>query len=274
MSDDKPGAGPDRPSLAVDLARTLRFYSRLPVPRLPGETDLHAAPDFARLTPVVPVAGAILGAIGALVLYALAATGLPPLVVALFTIAAMVRLTGAFHEDGLADTADGLGGGRDIAAKLEIMKDSRIGTYGGAALILALALRAALLAGLIALSPALAALSFVAASALSRTVALSLAVVLAPARADGAAFAAGRPPAGAFAVACLIAVLIVAGTLGSFGLLPVVAGIAAAALAAAWMLRLSARSIGGQTGDLAGATQMVAEIAFLTAVLMVRPEST
>jgi adenosylcobinamide-GDP ribazoletransferase len=271
MNDADPasgGRGDPRGTLLTDLAQGLRFYSRLPVPRMPGETDLHGIPDFTRLARVVPLVGAVLGALVAALLLALQATGLPASVVALLALAASVRLTGAFHEDGLADTADGLGGGRDIAQKLEIMKDSRIGTYGGAALILSLSLRAALIAALLEVSAGLAAASLVAAASLSRTFALALAVSLPPARVDGAAFAAGRPPVAAFITACLIALALVGALIGPLNLPAALAGPVVAALATFYMVRLAARSVGGQTGDLAGATQQVAEIAFLTLVLM------
>jgi adenosylcobinamide-GDP ribazoletransferase len=257
-----------RGSVLSDLAQGLRFYSRLPVPCLPGEADPHAAPDFARIARVVPLIGAILGGIVALVVLALDLTGLPPAVTALLAVAASVRLTGAFHEDGLADAADGLGGGRTREHKLDIMKDSRIGTYGAAALILALALRVALLAALVEVDQWLAAAALVAAAAVSRTAALGLAVLLPPARSDGAAFAAGRPSIASLAVASALALVIALALTGPF--VPLGTGLASlVALAVAlYMMRLARRTVGGQTGDIAGATQQVSEIAFLTLVLM------
>jgi adenosylcobinamide-GDP ribazoletransferase len=262
------GARPARGSLLPDLAQGLRFYSRLPVPRLPGEADPHGIPDFGRIARLVPLVGAILGGITAGVLFALDAAGLPSTVVALLAVAASVRLTGAFHEDGLADTADGIGGGRTREQKLDIMKDSRIGTYGASALILALALRVALLAAILDIDATLAALALVAAACVSRTAALGLAVLLPPARKDGAAFAAGRPSTASLAVASALALLIAAALTGYRE--PAGTGLAVLACigVAVYMMRLARRSVGGQTGDIAGATQQIAEIAFLAFVLM------
>ena len=96
--------------LAADLLACLRFYSRLPVPVLPFETAPYAMLDFARSIRVLPLAGALIGAVGGCVLMAADALGLPPLPAAGFALAALLLTTGAFHEDGLADSADGLGG--------------------------------------------------------------------------------------------------------------------------------------------------------------------
>jgi adenosylcobinamide-GDP ribazoletransferase len=252
-----------------DLAAVLRFYSRLPVPRLPGEADPHRLPDFSRIAWAVPLAGALIGLTGAVTLLVADALGLPPLVSALLCLVVLVLATGAFHEDGLADTADGLGGGKSVEQKLEIMKDSRIGTYGGAALVLSLLLRAAILAELIEASAFSAALIVVAVAAVSRVAGLALATFVLPARREGAAFAAGAPSPATFGVAVALAGLVALPVMGAevapVGLIFACAATAAATLA---MMRLAERQIGGQTGDLAGATQQVAEIAFLLVLLM------
>ena len=114
--------------LAQDLCVCLRFWSRLPVPILSWEPEPHGMPDFARCSRMLPVAGAIIGAFGALALLGASMLGAPASVAAGLGLAASILATGAFHEDGLADTADGLGGGASRQRKLEIMKDSRIGT--------------------------------------------------------------------------------------------------------------------------------------------------
>ena len=113
--------------LAIDLLRCLRFWSRLPTPILASEKDPHGFPDFSRITRMLPLAGAIIGAVGALALGLAHWLRLPSSIAAGLTLAALILATGAFHEDGLADTADGLGGGATRQRKLEIMKDSRIG---------------------------------------------------------------------------------------------------------------------------------------------------
>ncbi len=257
----------DNPALWRDTIRALRFFSRLPLPALPGENDPHAAPDLARLMPAVSLAGLVLGGLAGAVL--IIAAGLwPPAVAAILCVAAAVIMTGAFHEDGLADTADSLGG-RSVEQRLAIMKDSRIGTFGASALILGLGLRVAAIAGLLAAAGAgRTALALAAAGAISRTAALILAAHLPPARADGAAHAAGVPTPEGFGRACLTAAAIalltwpVAGFGGVIVALLVAAGLAVAAE------RFAMRHVGGQTGDLAGATQQVVEIAVLMALLM------
>jgi adenosylcobinamide-GDP ribazoletransferase len=255
-------------SFMAQVAACLRFFSRLPVPRLGAEREAHAMFDFARAAGAVPVAGALIGICGALALIAARALGLPTPIAALLALAVLVTVTGALHEDGLADCADGFGGGKTREAKLAIMKDSRIGTYGATALVMALGLRVAALSALLGHGFAAAAAAMVAAAALSRTLALLPLVLLAPARADGAGHAATGPAGRPLLAAAILAAL--------FGFAPLFAGlgfghlcaaILAAAAAACAMTRLAFRAIGGQTGDVAGATQQLAEIAFLCALV-------
>jgi adenosylcobinamide-GDP ribazoletransferase len=253
---------------AADLIACLRFYSRLPIPVFAFEAAPYAMLDFQRSIRMLPVAGAILGAIGALALWLAHAAGLSPLAASGLALAVLLLTTGAFHEDGLADTADGLGGGATIERKLEIMKDSRIGTYGGAALITSSLLRVVLMADVLQQSgPWAAALALVAAAAASRTAALLPLALLDPARRDGAAYAAMKPSSPALAVATVAACL--------FCLAPLMGGaspgriLLAAALmvgGALAMTEIARRLIGGHTGDVAGASQQVGEIAFLCAM--------
>ena len=137
-------------ALYADLLKCLRFYSRLPVPAPAWEPDPYGPPDFATMPRMLPVAGAIIGAVGAAALVGAQMLGLGAFVAAALAVASLTLVTGAFHEDGLADTADGFGGGSTPERRLEIMKDSRIGSYGGAALVLAYVLRVACLAELLA----------------------------------------------------------------------------------------------------------------------------
>jgi adenosylcobinamide-GDP ribazoletransferase len=256
------------PNFLIDLTRCLRFYSRLPMPRLPGDDNPYAAPDLARITPVTPLAGAVIGSVGAIALVVTTKLGFDRFLAAAFAIAVLVAVTGALHEDGLADTADGLGGGRTREEKLEIMTDSRIGTFGAAALALALLLRVALVAELMRPGVYAGVAAVIAAAAVSRTAALWLAYRLPAARPVGAAHAVGRPDGAAFFIAAALAGLIAAIALvPALGPAPTVAGLVGAAGAAAFMSRLAARAIGGQTGDVAGALQQAAEIAFLTFTL-------
>lgn len=255
--------------LLNDLAQCLRFYSRIPVPPLPGERDAYAVPDFSRMARVVPLGGVVIGACGAIVLAAAHAVGLGAPVAALVCLATLVLVTGAFHEDGLADSADSFGGA-SFERRLEIMTDSRIGSFGASALILALLLRAALLTRLIEGGVGTACAVLLAAAACSRTAALWLSVSLPPARRSGTAFIVGRPDGQAFATAIVVATLV-----AGIALLPSIGGLGwllallACAVVAAGARRLALRHVGGHTGDLAGATQQCTEIAFLAVTLMV-----
>jgi adenosylcobinamide-GDP ribazoletransferase len=251
--------------LVIDTLVCLRFWSRLPTPVLSAEKDPHAFPDFARVTRMLPVAGAIIGAVGALVLLGARGVGLPGPLAAGLALAALVIATGAFHEDGLADSADGLGGGYTRQRKLEIMKDSRIGTFGGAALVLSLGLRWQALVALDAMfGPLGAAAAIVAVGGLSRVAGLVPAVALEPARADGAAQAAGAPSTASFAIAVALSLVIAMACMAAFiGPVRLLIAVVAAFAAAGVMSLIARRHIGGQTGDIAGASQQLAEIAFL-----------
>ncbi len=258
-------------AISVDLARCLRFYSRLPMPALPWEQDPYALPDFPRLTRVLPLAGLVIGLLPALVLMAALEIGLGPWLAATLSVAAMTLTTGAFHEDGLADTADSFGG-TTKERRLEIMRDSRIGSYGTAALILAFALRIGAVAALVGRVDASAAFAAVLIAALlSRTAGLMPLVLLPPARLDGASYAVGQPTRETFwwAVALSAALAVGLGVMSGLpptgiGLMLVLSGVSG------WGLtRLSARHIQGQTGDIAGAAQQVAEIAALIGLLTI-----
>jgi adenosylcobinamide-GDP ribazoletransferase len=266
----------DRWRTAVsDLVRCLRFYSRLPAPALPWEIEPHAVPDFRTMPRMLPLAGAVIGAVGAAALIGSLALGLGNLVSAVICIATLTLATGAFHEDGLADAADGLGGGATPERRLEIMKDSRIGSYGASALCLALALRIAALAALADRTgwPALAA-AVILTGAVSRTAALLLFGLVPPARSTGAAYVVGQPSGTTLGIACAIAAAI-AVALASATALPlsgVALGMALAAGVAVGAARIGARLVGGHTGDIGGAAQQLSEIAMLLALLIaVRP---
>jgi adenosylcobinamide-GDP ribazoletransferase len=259
-------------SFAEDNLACLRFYTRLPIPVFAFERAPHAMLDFQRAIGMLPLTGALVGLIGAGVLALATALRLPPLVAAPLALAALVRATGAFHEDGLADSADGLGGGMTRERKLDIMKDSRIGTFGGAALVLSLMLRAAAMAALCGFGLAYAAAALVGVAAFSRAVALMPLALLRPARDDGLAYQAMNPSPGALRVAAVLAALALGLPLlaGASPLRLVAAG--AAGLAGAYvMTRIAKAEIQGHTGDIAGASQQLAEIAMLLA-FVARPD--
>ncbi|HJE24609.1 MAG TPA: adenosylcobinamide-GDP ribazoletransferase [Methylorubrum populi] len=258
-----PGAG-----LVYDLAACLRFFTRLPVPPLPDEPAPYGVPDFRTVPRMLPVAGLLIGLPAALVLVLAWEIRLGPFVAAALALVALALITGAMHEDGLADVADGFGGGQTRERILEIMRDSRIGAYGGTALFLGLALRAAMLATLLDRSGALAAVSLLFAAALSRTAALLPIALLAPARPGGAGAAVGRPTRATLGIAgglCVLLALIAAGL--GLPLLGLVLALILAPLASYGLSVLARRKIGGQTGDVVGACQQVGEVAVLLALV-------
>jgi adenosylcobinamide-GDP ribazoletransferase len=182
---------------------------------------------------------------------------LPPIAVALLAIAAGAAATGALHEDGLADSVDGLGGGRGREEKLAIMRDSHIGAFGALALVVAVGIKAGSLAALIG-TPSRAMLAVLVAAVISRSFALLHWRTLLPARNDGVARAAGQPDGASVGLAVLSGVLAAIAAAPAFGLgMPVALVLAAAGvIALSW---LAHRQIGGHTGDTIGAAQQIGE---------------
>jgi adenosylcobinamide-GDP ribazoletransferase len=242
---------------ARDIADALRFFTRLSV----GAPGPSIALDLGRMAWAAPIAGAFVGLLGALVLALTALLGLPLIIRAGLATAALVALTGALHEDGLADVADGFGGATRTR-KLEIMRDSRIGAYGAIAIALSLILRVGALTAALDGGVWRASLSLILVAALSRAGALTPLALLPPARADGAGAAAGRLDSSALAAAWGTA-LVIAVALGlvSLGLARALLATLANGAGALFMVALTRRAIGGQTGDVAGAAQQFGEIA-------------
>ena len=138
-----------------------------------SEADPHAVPDFRILPRVLPVAAFLIATPAALVLAAANVAGLPPYVAAALGVTAGLLATGAMHEDGLADTVDGFGGGHTVERRLEIMADSRTGAYGVAALVMILVIRTLVLGEMLGDFGSLAAvLSLLASAILSRVLGL------------------------------------------------------------------------------------------------------
>ena len=241
----------------VDLPAALGLLTRLPV-RV--DTDAAVARGAASAW-AYPLVGAMLGT-GAAVLATLGgAIGLPAQLTAGLLLAYSIILTGAMHEDGLADSADGLWGGWDKARRLEIMKDSHIGVYGVCAIALSLILRWAALVEIVQMGAYWAVL--IAVSALSRVGMVLLMAQMPNARGGGLSQSVGRPSVQTMWVA-----------VGVAAILAVVCGLPIAILtasAATLACGLIARTkIGGQTGDILGATQQMNEIALLaTAVVLI-----
>lgn len=243
-------------ALPSDLMSAFALLTRLPVPNHRGT---GAASAWAW-----PLVGAVLGAFAAALASAAIWLGVTPGLTAVLVLAVGALLTGGLHEDGLSDTADGLFGGWTRERRLEIMKDSRVGSYGALALVLVTLARWSALTALLVFGGHWAAL--VATGALSRAPMALIMALLPNARGEGLSHATGRPsPSAALAGLAL--------GLGISGLLLGVTAIPMAVAALGAPLLLSAialRRIGGQTGDILGATQQLAEAACL-AVLSARP---
>ena len=236
-----------------DIAACIGFYTRLPAGLLSPTSA-----DFAAAQWAAPVAGLLVGLVGGGALLIASWIGLPPLVTALIAVAATMLVTGALHEDGLADTADGLGGGATPERKLEIMRDSRIGTYGVAALLFSVLLRIAALA---ALTPAAGFAALIAAHAAGRALMPYLLATSPPARADGLSANIGTVSERT----ALTALAIGAASLLLLGFLP---ALAAASMSGLWLLAVRAaaqRQISGHTGDICGALEQGGEILVLLA---------
>ncbi len=238
-----------------DLPAALGLLTRLPV----RVNTANATARGARAAWAWPLAGVAVGAIAAGAAAAAMWGGLPLGVCALLLIAVQMIVTGAMHEDGLADSIDGLWGGWDKDRRLAIMKDSQIGTYGVLALLVSVLLRWMLWITLLdtMLWPAALAIG-----AVSRLPMIALAFVLPHARGNGLSHAVGRPALPTLLVATGVALGAALLCLG-WASLPAI--IMITATSAAWAL-IARRKIGGQTGDILGASQQIAEITALMAL--------
>lgn len=232
----------------------VQFLTRLPVPRdLPFSDDL-----LIRATRYYPLVGLVVGAIGATVLIVLA-QALPLPVAVLLSMAATILATGAFHEDGLADAADGLGGGLTRERALEIMRDSRIGTYGAVTLGLTLAIKAAVLMGF---APLDAAIALLVGHGCSRMAAVQVVARDAYARDVGAKFVAPTVTPDGYRFAALTALVLFAGAVVWFGPVAALIGAGIGGLAGLVFRSMFLRKLGGYTGDCLGGMQQVTELGF------------
>ena len=249
-------------SLLSDFWLCLGFHSRLPVPRSASAVSPHFA-QFARAVRVLPLASALFGGLAALALGAALEMGFKPQLAAALSIGTLILMTGGLHEDGLADCADGFFGGATKESRLTIIKDSRNGTFGTIALLLSLYLRIESLAAIAGEGFGLAVPVLISAAALSRTAGLLPLALLPPARQNGAGFSAGKPHIGALLIGAAFAVSLAALPLAAgASLLRAATAVALASLAALSLVPLARRLIGGQTGDVAGASQQCCEITF------------
>lgn len=237
----------------IDLGAALGLLTRLP---MQGD-GLQAAQRGAASAWAWPLAGALVGALAALAGGAALAIGLAPGFAAALMLATQAMVTGAMHEDGLADSADGLWGGWDRSRRLEIMKDSHIGSYGVLALLIVLLAR---WSALVALAEAGAWCPvMIAAGALSRVPMAVLMAALPNARGSGLSQSVGRPPVATTILAVAIGLGLGAAAVGIL-VLPMALIAALPCIALALVARTK---IGGQTGDILGASQQLAETAVL-----------
>lgn len=243
------------------LRTAVEFLTRIPV-----GASANARPGLDRAGAWFPLVGALVGAVGLAVWWVADALA-GPLVAAVAAVLATVIVTGALHEDGLADTADGLWGGSTRERRLEIMRDSRLGTYGALALAGDLLLRVALLATAGSAFTDVARV-LLAAHVVGRAAPLVLAAWLPVARVDGQGRRLGRLRAGD-AVVAAVTVLVVA-VLATGWWAPVV--LAAAAVPVLGLRRAARRRIGGVTGDVLGAGVALTNLAVAIAVVALAQE--
>ncbi len=235
------------------LRTAASFLTRVPI-NTPNPVMAAAAPWF-------PIVGVAIGVAQGAVLVG-ARQILPPLPAAVLAVAAAALITGAFHHDGLADMADAFGGGWDVEQRLAIMKDSRLGTYGTSALILAFATEISVLASI---DSSQGFRAVIAAHALSRAIAVAVMFRAPTAKTSdgggmGASYAAELSPLGAAAavlVGLAVSALVFADTW------TVIAAVALAIVTALAVVILAIRKIGGVTGDVLGAVQQLASLAIL-----------
>ena len=218
-----------------DFRTAVAFLTRLPMPHPDGATPQN----FVRAHRMFPVVGALIGAAVGLLCLGLRYIGVPDLAAAALALGGSAILTGALHEDGLADVADGFGGGRNLESKLEIMRDSRLGTYGAMILLVSFAAK---LSALAAIADGYVVPALIAAHALARGVLPAMSMNLPYARKDGLARNAGQPDAAISVIAGGLALVI---ALLSLSWTNALCAALAAGLSAFGMARLAMRQIGG-----------------------------
>ena len=247
----------NRHSLLNDTAASIAFLTRLPI------AIEYIRPHIASAVRGFPIVGLIVGLFSGLVFWLATAFGIGANIAGFLSITASFAITGGLHEDGLADVADGFGGGWSRERKLEIMRDSSIGTYGTFALIVSVAIRGLGYGQIIGNDASLlqTLLVFTAIGALSRTPMVYMMYKLNAARTDGRAVEAGRPSK----TAMMSTIIIGAGSaflfiLFSIGFSPAVLILFSAMAAYSLIQYICLAQIGGYTGDVLGALQQISEV--------------
>ena len=247
-----------------EFLNALRFMTIVPVP----SSETAIAPDWlSRCARYFPVVGIGVGLVSAVVLL-LADRIWSPVVASLLAVAASILVTGALHEDGLADTADGLGGGSSVEKRLAIMKDSRIGTYGTLVLAFSLSLRVAALADMPSWTAAAALISAHAAARITPAFVMNAL----PYAGDTAAMKVSYVDASVSAHDrrfALVVVLCALLPLAFISILSLISGLLVGAALAAAVTYWARQRINGYTGDVLGAIEQMFEIGFLLGVAAV-----
>lgn len=237
----------------ADIPAALGLLSRLPI-----RVDLQAAQSRAAAAVwAYPLAGLVLAVIAGIVGMIAIWLGLSASIVAALTLGTLIVSTGAMHEDGLADSIDGLWGGWDKERRLKIMKDSHIGTYGVLALILSVLIRWSCLSALIAGGHLWAGVLITAMA--SRALMVAVMVALPHARGSGLSHSVGHPAWQSAVLAAAIAAVLTL-ILSPTSLIALALGLCAIG----WIwARVARAKIGGQTGDILGATQQLGDMTAL-----------
>jgi len=241
--------------LIVDLRIGFSLCTRLPV----GPTDAIGEGDVARASWTFPIAGLFVGVAGALVYWLALSVSIAPQPAAALVLAATMLLTGLMHEDGLADTADGLGG-RTREKRLDIMRDSRIGSFGACALAISLLLRWSTIADIA--DARFVALALISSHVVARACLPAFMRFVPPARSDGLSSGAGQPPSSSVVAALLLGII---GLLLGFGPRGAMVIMLMLLIAGLLLARLAIRQFGGQTGDVLGAMEQIGEAITLLA---------
>ena len=251
------------------LAAAFTFMTRFPL----GRFASHDSNDLDASAAYFPAVGVVVGAMGALV-YTLARTLWPTSVAVLLSMIATVYFTGGFHEDALADTLDGFGGGRTPARVLEIMKDSRVGSYALVGVALLLALKFATLFSIAESGATTVGRALVAAHVLARWSSAPLMATYSYVRPEstnvrpsaGGAFSRGITLPRAFAATLIAAVAVVVALGPTRAIVTAAVALLVTIVSGLWFKR----RIGGITGDTLGAANQIVEIAVYLEILALR----
>ena len=242
-----------------DILLSVVFLTRFPITLSEDTKSLQ----LADVIWAFPVVGVFVGVLASFVMLVGFQLGLDPLVCGLIAVVAQVLITGALHEDGLADVADGFGGGNKVVDKLRIMRDSCVGTYGVLALVFSITFRAGLIASMT--TETIAVLALISAGAVSRAFVALAMNQLEAVRTDGLATGAGKPTNEATLVTLAIGAAVAFLLLGVSGWIVLVVAFGAAVLIGLF----AKRQIGGQTGDVLGTVQQVTEAAVMISIVWI-----